>query len=273
MPILQLADDLTVHYLDINPDGPRTALLLHGLGVTGRSWQFQIPALAAAGYRVLAPDFRGFGQSSYPGQTSIAEMARDAAVLLQALAGGPADVVGISMGGTVALRLALDYPDIVSRLVLVNTAARLRPSYRAGWILYALRYAVLYALGPIGQARLVARRTFPHPHQETMRQFLFEQIVQSNQYAYRASLRALGRFDISPRLAEIAAPTLVVSGEHDSAIPLHIQRPLADGIAGARHVVIPETGHGVIAERPDEFNRVLLEFLEDAPAECGTSCC
>jgi len=260
MPSLNLSD-LTLHYLDVNAGAPRTVLLLHGLGVTGASWRLQIPALAAAGYRVLAPDLRGFGRSSYPGRTGIGDMAHDAADLVRAQADGPVDVVGISMGGTVALHLAVDHPDVVDRLVLVNTAARLRPRHPAGWLLYALRYAALYAMGFSAQAQLVARRTFPQPHQTEMRRVLVEQIMQANPYAYRASLRALGFFDIHPRLGEIGAPTLVVSSERDSAIPLHHQQPLADGIPGARHVVIPEAGHGVIAERADVFNSVLVDFL------------
>jgi 3-oxoadipate enol-lactonase len=253
--------DLTLHYLDVNAGAQRTVLLLHGLGVTGSSWRLQIPALATEGYRVLAPDLRGFGRSSYPGRTGISDMAQDVAELVRAQANGPVDVVGISMGGTVALQLAVDHGDVIDRLVLVNTTSRLRPSHPAGWVLYALRYVALYAMGFTAQAHLVARRTFPQPHQAELRRVLVEQIMQANPYAYRASLRALGFFDIHPRLGEIGAPTLVISSERDSAIPLQHQRPLVEGIPGARHVVIPDAGHGVIAERADVFNRVLVDFL------------
>ena len=76
MPTLPLSAVLTLHYLDINPHGSPTVLLLHGLGATGGSWELQVPALVRSGFRVLAPDLRGFGQSTYPGQTGIAEMAQ-----------------------------------------------------------------------------------------------------------------------------------------------------------------------------------------------------
>src|SRR5262245_8113582 len=109
MPLLALSPKLTLHYLDVNPVGRRTVLLLHGLGATSRSWRPQIIALAGAGYRILAPDLRGFGQSTYPGRTSLAEMAQDVAELLRAVAPEPVGVVGISMGGAVALHLALDH--------------------------------------------------------------------------------------------------------------------------------------------------------------------
>jgi 3-oxoadipate enol-lactonase len=260
MPSLALPN-FTLHYLDVNTGAPRTVLLLHGLGVTGASWRLQIPALVAVGYRVLAPDLRGFGRSSYADRTGIADMARDAAELIRAQGTGPVDVVGISMGGTVALRLAVDHDDVVDRLVLVNTAARLRPRHPAGWLMYALRYGALYAMGFTAQAHLVARRTFPRPDQHELRRLLVEQIMQANPYAYRAALRDLGFFDIHPRLGEIQVPTLVISSERDSAIPLGTQRPLAEGIARAQHVVIPDAGHGVIAECADVFNRILVDFL------------
>ena len=261
MPSLTLSPDLTLNYLDINPRGTQTVLLLHGLGATGGSWELQIPSLVESGYRVLAPDLRGFGQSSYPGQTGIDEMARDAAALLAAVADGPVDVVGISMGGAVALHLALDHAAAVRALVLVNTGACFRPRYLVGWLAHALRYAVLYMLTSQAQARLVARRTFPQPHQEDLRRALAGQILQANQYAYRASLRALACFDVSSRLGEIRLPTLVVSGARDGTIPLAHQRLLAEKIPEARHAVLPEAGHGAIADCPEDFNRVLLDFI------------
>ena len=67
MAILELEPGLTIHYLDFNPGGYPAVLLLHGLGATGNSWQLQFHPLIEAGYRVLAPDMRGFGQSNFPG--------------------------------------------------------------------------------------------------------------------------------------------------------------------------------------------------------------
>ena len=101
----------------------------------------------------------------------------------------------------------------------------------------------------------------PQPHQEELRRTLAEQILQANQYAYRASLRALGCFDVSHRLGEIRVPTLVVSGGRDGTIPLPLQRLLAEKIPGARQAVLAEAGHGAIADCPEAFNQVLLDFI------------
>lgn len=265
MPTLPLADDLHLHYGDENPQATRTIVLLHGLGANGSSWRPQVPALMAAGYRVLAPDLRGFGRSSYPGQTGIAEMAGDVAHLLRTVGDGPAHIVGLSMGGTVALQLALEQPALVRSLVLANTSARLRPWRLDGWVYYGLRYALLYLLTHQTQARLVARRTFPHPEQEELRCAFAGQILQANPYAYRGALRALAFFNVLDSLAQVQAPTLVVSGEHDRTIPLATQRLLAEGIPGARHTIIPGAGHGVTADRPALFNQAMLDFLQETP--------
>jgi 3-oxoadipate enol-lactonase len=266
MPTLSLSAELSLHYFDVNARGGPTVLLLHGLGATADSWKPQVPALVEAGYRVLIPDQRGFGRSTYPGSTGIVEMAHDAAQLLRGLTDGPVHVVGISMGGTVALQLALEHPALIESLVLVNTAARLRPYRLDGWLSYAVRYVLLWAIGQRIQARLVARNTFPLPHQEEVRRLLAEQIVQANRSAYLASLRALGCFNVLSRLEEICAPTLIVTGERDGTISPARQRLLADGIAGARHEVIPDAGHGVTADQPALFNELLLEFFDSARA-------
>jgi pimeloyl-ACP methyl ester carboxylesterase len=189
-------------------------------------------------------------------------MAEDMAELLRALARPPVYVVGLSMGGAVALQLALNHASHVQGLVLVNTSARLRPGRVDGWIYYALRYSLLYLLSRRAQARMVARRTFPHGHQEKLRRLFAAQICEANVQGYRAALRALGFFDVSDRLAEIQARTLVVTGERDTTIPPVLQRFLADSIPGARQVVIGDGGHAVPADQPHHFNKVLLDFLD-----------
>jgi 3-oxoadipate enol-lactonase len=261
MPELELGSHHTIHYIDSNPDSPSTVLLLHGLGATGDSWSPQIATLSAAGFRVVAPDARSFGRSSYPGKTSIAAMAADFDRLLTALGIDCAHVVGISMGGTIALQMALDHADRVDRLALVNTFATLRPDSLGVWLYICLRLLVVHTVGLPAQARMVARRIFPHDHQEAERRDLIRQVCQADPRGYRATGRALLRFDATPRLGEITAPTLVVTAEHDTTVPPSSQRALADGIAGARREIIAGAGHAVITDHPDEFNRSLLEFL------------
>lgn len=262
MPYLELSPQLKLHYLDQNSGAGKAVLLLHGLGATGDSWQLQFPPLSEAGFRIIAPDARGFGRSTYPGgNTSISDMTGDFIALLENLQTGPVDVVGISMGGTHALQFALDAPQLVHKLVLVNTFARLRPEKAGDLLYFASRMLIVYTLGLSTQARMVANRLFPNPEQEELRQELIKQINQADPKGYRAAMRALGRFDVDSQLSEIRAPALVVTGEKDTTVPLKLQQNLAQGITNARHVIIPDAGHAVTADHPQVFNETLMKFL------------
>jgi pimeloyl-ACP methyl ester carboxylesterase len=261
MPILNLASNLRLHYLDENPNGKPAVLLLHGLGATGASWHFQFPALTDAGFRVIAPDARGFGQSSYPGKLSIAAMAQDFARVIESLNVAPAHVVGISMGGTLALQLALDYPHLVNKLVLVNTFAHLQVRGISELAYYALRLGLVHTLGLPVQARTVIKRIFPKPDQAELRRALYDQILQANPSAYRAVMRAFTSFNVMNRLNTLRAPTLVVTGDADTTVRLENQFALAQGIPGSRHEIIRGAGHAVTVDSPDAFNQILLEFL------------
>lgn len=262
MPTLELSPHLTLHYLDHNSESENVVLLLHGLGATGDSWQLQFPSLSDAGFRIIAPDARGFGKSTYPGgTTSISEMTRDFIALLEHLHTGPVDVVGISMGGTHALQFALDASQMVHKLVLVNTFAHLRLQKASDLLYFASRMLIIYALGLSTQAHMVANRLFPDPEQEELRQELIKQINQADPKGYRAAMRALGRFDVVSHLNEIQAPTLVITGERDTTVPLPLQQNLAQGIVNAHHVIIPDAGHAVSVDQPQIFNETLLQFL------------
>jgi len=262
MPRLVLSSGVQIHFLEENPQASSAVLLLHGLGATSSSWQGHISWLAGAGFRVLAPDMRGFGESSYPGHTGIGVLARDMAELLENLGAAPAHVVGISLGGTVAQQLALDYTACVRSLVLVNTFARLRPEGPRAWVYFLMRFALVHTLGLGTQARLVGRHMFPRPDQAELRRQLYEQVVNANPRAYRATMRALWHFDVEERLSDIRVPVLVVTGAEDSTVSPRNQQVLTDRIPGARHVAVAGANHAVPADQPEVFRRVVGEFLK-----------
>jgi 3-oxoadipate enol-lactonase len=261
MPAVQLSPSLSLHYLEFNSSGCPPVLLLHGLGATCDSWALQVPALVEAGFRVLAPDARGFGQSSYPGGMSILSLAGDAAHLLEILDAVPAYLVGISMGGVVAQELALKYPRYVRKLVLINTFACLRPTSLKGWLYFSLRFALVHTLGLPAQARKVTRHVFPKPGQEVLREMLYNQIIQANPRAYRAAMRSLARFNSQDRLREIKIPTLVITASEDKTVDPRAQTRLAEQIPGARQVTIYGSSHAVTADQPEALNAALLDFL------------
>jgi 3-oxoadipate enol-lactonase len=237
MPDSELVTGLNLHYLDENSAAQPNVLLLHGLGANCDSWQLQTPHLVGAGYRVIIPDVPGFGKSTFSGgRVSIASLTQHIIQLLDCL-------------------------KITSTEVLVNTFARLNIAGPRQWPYYLQRLILLYTVGIPAQARAVARRLFPRPEQELLRQELITQILQADPRGYRSTLIALARFNVADRLKEIHLPTLVISGDADTTVPMENQHQLVKGISGARHLIIPNAGHAVIVEEPEIFNRILLDFL------------
>ena len=198
MPDLQLSDGLVIHYVDAQFSGSPPVLLLHGLGVNSKSWGMQVPALERAGFRILMPDIRGFGKSTFPGgSVTVRRLASDIVLLLHNLHIPSTVVVGISMGGALALQMALDNPELVSRLILINTFSHLRPKRVKTWVYFAVRFAMLHIIGLKAQAHAVATHLFPSPADAALREIFYTQISQADPAGYRAAMRALARFNVS----------------------------------------------------------------------------
>ena len=237
-------------------------LLLHGLGSSSDDWLLQIPTFSNR-WRVIAPDLRGHGRTPLPDTTlTIEQMAADMAELLERLDARPAHVLGLSMGGCVALALALARPDDVRSLILVNTGAAIRFSGRR-YLRGLTRVIALLVGGPPAMARVVARGLFPDPDQALLRQEAAARLSQVAPRAYLSAVRALLRFDARPRLAEIRCPTLVIAGAEDGTLGPQPTRYLADHIPGARLVIIPRSRHVTPIDQPEAFNRTVLNFLEE----------
>jgi 3-oxoadipate enol-lactonase len=263
MTNIDLGSGLSIHYLDLNPDGYPILLMLHGLGATKESWQLQFPPLIDSGFRILAPDMRGFGKSSYPGGANNSElMAQDMSDLLDHLEIQTCHVIGISMGGTIALQLILKRPSLVKSLVLTNTFAKLRPKKISLWFFYAVRLVLLHLIGMNRQAEYVSERLFPHPQQAALREAFIGQIVQANPKGYRFTMRSFIRYNLSNQLKRIDIPTLIITGGSDTFVPPSVQAELANQIPDAQQVIIPNAGHAVIVEQPETYNKILIDFLQ-----------
>jgi pimeloyl-ACP methyl ester carboxylesterase len=224
----------------------RPLVLLHGLAGSARWWSRNIPDLAEA-FDVHAVDLPAFGGSSRRSRFRLDRIPGQLVARMDRWGIERASVIGHSMGGLIAARLAADHPDRVDRLILVDAAfLSLDPSWwRRG-------------PGPLG----VLRWTQP-----SLIRTLGEDLIRVGPIRLVQATRQLLGADWADDLERIAAQTLVVWGEHDTLCPPTIGRAIVERVPRSRLVTIPRAGHNPMWEAPAEFDRIALEFLGRPPAE------
>jgi 3-oxoadipate enol-lactonase len=234
-------------------------LLVHGLGGSHDDWRLQRAEFAKQ-HRLVVPDLRGFGASERREPFTIKQHARDMIALLAALGIARVHVIGLSMGGAVAIEMALLAPQLVASLVLANTAPAFTLSdwqrRRMAW----LRILLAAFLGVGVVARVFGRKMFPARGQGRLRRRLIQRASRTSRWVYLASLRSLTRWNAASRLSAIRAPTLVLGAEHDLTTIREKERWTAL-IAGARLVEIPGSHHHSELDSPARFNREVLDFV------------
>jgi pimeloyl-ACP methyl ester carboxylesterase len=242
------------------------ALLIGGLGDTVESWRFQLEGLADR-YRLIAFDNRGAGRTSLSqGPLSPATMADEGAALLRALEIPSAHVAGFSMGSAIAQELAIRHPELVRSLVLVSTYARPDALFRSQ--LNFWRW--LPEVAPSERAFFEAFFTWvytPRAHADGSVEQIVEEALafphQQSVEAFQAQVDVCLAHDTVRRLSQIAAPTLVVSGEFDLILPPRFGRSVAAEIPDARFEVMVGEAHQPFQEVPDEFNARVDAFWRE----------
>jgi 3-oxoadipate enol-lactonase len=240
----------------------RPLVLLHGLGASSADWEYQVPELARY-FQLVVPDFRGHGASDRAGDYRVERFAADTWQLLDHLGIRTPVLVGHSMGGAVAMQMALDRPGRVAQLVLANTLPSFlidTPGKRA---LLWLRLLLMGLLGPRLMAQVMTRRLYPHPSQAKLRAKVAQRNARNDRHVYLATIRALTRWSVRARVGELAMPVLLLASEHDYFEGAEVARFMA-ALPNAQLREFRGGRHGLPLERPGLFNRALLEFLQPA---------
>ncbi len=274
-------DGSPVNVVELGPErdasGKQPLVFVHGLSGSWPNWLEQLPVFAAE-RRVITLDLPGFGHSPMPRQTiTISGYARLLDSLLGELGIDAAAVVGNSMGGFIAAELAIAFPQRVERLVLVSAAGLSTYNHRGSMTaLPAMRRLerVLMASGAwtasksdevVRRARLreaVLGVVVRHPERLDAA-LAAEQVRGAGKPGFIQGLEAVLDYDVRERLREIACPTLIVWGDGDRLISVHDADVFAELTPNSRKVVFGDTGHMAMLERPEAFNALLEEFLEE----------
>jgi pimeloyl-ACP methyl ester carboxylesterase len=255
-------------YVEESGAGP-PLVLLHGLGGSGADWEPTVAAFHDR-FRVVRVDLRGCGRTRdllHPhGPFTLPQLSADVVAVLGQLRAGPAHLLGWSLGGMIALQLAVDAPQLVRSLCLVNTGPDWTPKTPLQRLALRLRGSVTTLLGPGPMARVVAPRLFPGRDQEALRRRYIERLAGSDKGSYAALLEAILGWSVADRLGSISCPTLVVASEGDYT-SVASKEAWARQMPDARLAVVPQSRHALPLEAPDRLHALVAGFLDPLPRD------
>ena len=260
------ANGLDLYYEIEGAEDAPSVLLIAGLGGDHRGW-YSVSSRLAASYRVITFDNRDVCMSQrVEGQYSIRDMAEDAAALLGELGIGKAHVVGLSMGGAIAQEMAIGFPLLVDRLVLLAT-------FDAGDPRAVAAFRGLASLRDVLPREEYVRLTLPwtYSYKDYQTPGLIDRIVKERlddplyqeAEAYTRQMEATIAFHSRDRLHSISCPTLLVFGEEDVMTPLRFARELVRGIDGSKLVILEGAGHSIQRTRAREVVALIDAFLKE----------
>jgi 3-oxoadipate enol-lactonase len=243
------------------PEGAPVVVLSNSLGATRAMWDPQVPALAER-YRVVTYDTRGHGTSPAPaGPYTLDDLVDDVLALLDRIGVQRAHVAGLSLGGMIALRLAAREPQRVHRLAVLCSSAKTEPQG------FLDRAATARSAGTASFAPTVVSRWLTPEHAAAHPDLvarLEAMVAGADDEGYAACAEVVGRVDLREDLGRITAPTLVVSGAEDPALPPEHQRAIADGVAGAELLTVSPGAHLANLEQSLRISGALLGHFDAA---------
>jgi pimeloyl-ACP methyl ester carboxylesterase len=258
MPELKVRD-ISMHY-EMSGEG-EPVVLLHGLGSSVRDWERQVPIFAQR-YQVITCDIRGHGRSSKPpGPYSVAQFTADVTELLHQLQVASAHILGMSMGGMIAFQMAVDYPQLLKSMVLVNSGPELVPRTWAEKFAIWQRFVITRLMGMRKMGEVLGQRLFPDPGQAEMAQTMADRWAENDKRAYLAATKALVGWSVVKHLGSIDCPTLVISADQDYT-PISAKEAYVQQMPNAHLQVIQNSRHVTPIDQADVFNTAVLQFWD-----------
>jgi 3-oxoadipate enol-lactonase len=237
-------------------------VFIHGLGSSTQDWESQLDFFSQF-YKVIVFDLRGHGKSVKTlSHYSIKQFAEDTAALIKFLKLDLVDVVGISLGGMVALQLAVDFPKLIRRLVVANCNVEYRLYSLKEYAEFYFRVFVIRVLGMKNLAKVLGKRLFPEERQIDLRRTFIKRWEKNSVNAYLASFYAIVGWSVKRHLRYMEMPILVIASEWDY-LSVDVKEQYVKEIPNATLVVVHASRHAVSVDKPDSFNSIIKQFLED----------
>lgn len=255
---LTTINGIDLDYADVGEGN--VVVLLHGLGSTKKDWDLQIPVLSQK-FRVIAPDFRAHGNSEkVPKEQGVETMTEDIFQLLHSLQISKASFVGFSMGGAVCFDMAYSHPEIVDKLVIVNSGPDFNNAKDSGVDILAERTKIIKERGFQFLAETISHGMFPEEDQKNWRDEFRQRILDNDEDAYLNTFGSLMKWGLDEKISEISHPTLVLASDMDYT-PIEYKKAYVEKMKNAKLVVIENSRHGIVLDQAEKLNEELLKFL------------
>ena len=261
-----------LNYVDVGAGDRPPVIFVHGLGGCWQNWLENIPRLAQE-RRCIALDLPGFGASELPRDKVTISGYGDTVVKLGRTLGldEPVDVIGNSMGGFIAAEIGISHADFVRDIVLCSAAGISITNLRRRPVLTAARATAALTNVMLARSEAMAKRpglrhaalgyVFRHPTRIDA-DLAYQMMLGAGRKGFLPALEALTDYDFRDRLGEVKVPVLIIWGEDDNLVPVADADEFARLIPDARKVILEDTGHVAMLERPETFNDLVVDFLD-----------
>lgn len=246
-------NNLLINYYSVLPDkksSNKTLIFLHGWGVDSQLWFKIVPELINKNYSLYFLDLPGFGQSQTPPKSYGLDQYRNIVLkFIEKLGLKNINIVGHSFGGSIAIKIALENPSFLSKVILVNAAG-----IRHSSALKKIKTTLAKIISPLFSS------SFMQPIRIKFYQMIGSEYL--NIPSMSKTFTKIVSENLMPFLSKINKPTLIISGDRDNATPVFHAQEMKRKIGGSKLVIL-SAGHFSFLDKPEEFNKELIEFIND----------
>lgn len=246
-------------YYEIHGSG-QPIVFIHGLGSSTRDWENQLSHFAK-NYQVITFDLRGHGQSDKPNHHySVPIFTADAAKFIQSVVNEPVHLVGHSLGGMIAFQLAIDHPELLKSVSIINSGPSVIFPSLISKLRFLMRLISVRLFGMHQVSHALAKMLFPNPQQTTLKNQFIQHWMENDPQGYLNSLHAFHDWDVTAKLPTIKCPTLILTSDHDYT-PIAYKQFYTRLIPNAELSIIVNSFHMANLDQPDAVNKALDDFL------------